>query len=43
MTDIGYIIAGYAITAVALGGYWFRLILRTRRAEQPIPPEERAS
>ncbi len=34
MTDAGYVIAGWAITAGVLGGYTLRVILRTRHAQQ---------
>ena len=33
MTDVGYVIAGWGITAVVLAGYSVRLVLRIRRAE----------
>ena len=33
MTDAGYVIAGWSLTAVVLGGYTIRLALRLRRAE----------
>ena len=33
MTDAGFIVAAYGITAIALVGYVARLIVRTRRAE----------
>lgn len=29
--NVGYVVAGYAITAVALGGYAVRLFVRARR------------
>jgi hypothetical protein len=32
--NIGYVVAGYAITAVALGGYALRLFVRARRARE---------
>jgi hypothetical protein len=32
--NIGYVVAGYAITAVALGGYTLRLFVRARRARE---------
>jgi hypothetical protein len=34
MTDAGYVIAGWAITAVVLGGYTLRIIMRTRHAQR---------
>jgi hypothetical protein len=33
-TNVGYVVAGYAITAVALGGYALRLFVRARRARE---------
>lgn len=32
--NLGYVVAGYAITAVALGGYALRLFVRARRARE---------
>jgi CcmD family protein len=32
--NVGYVIAGYAITAVALGGYLLRLFARAREARR---------
>ena len=32
--NVGYVVAGYAITAVALGGYGLRLFVRARRARE---------
>ncbi|HEX6009909.1 MAG TPA: hypothetical protein VFZ50_07375 [Actinomycetota bacterium] len=32
--NIGYVVAGYAITAVALAGYTLRLFVRARRARE---------
>jgi hypothetical protein len=32
--NIGYVVAGYAITAVALGGYVMRLFARAREARR---------
>lgn len=29
-----YVITGWALTGAALGGYWVRLVVRTRRAER---------
>jgi hypothetical protein len=34
MTDAGYVFAGWGITALVLGGYTLRIILRTRHAQQ---------
>lgn len=33
MTDAGYVVAGWSIAGVVLGGYTFRLLQRVRRAE----------
>ena len=33
MTDAGYVIAGWSIAGVVLGGYTVRLLQRVRRAE----------
>jgi hypothetical protein len=32
--NVGYVVAGYAITAVALGGYAVWLFVRARRARE---------
>ena len=34
MTDAGYVIAAWSVTAVAFGGYTVRLLRRVRRAER---------
>jgi hypothetical protein len=34
MSDVGYVAAGYLITAAALGGYLLRLRHRARRARR---------
>ena len=34
--NVGYVMAGYAITAVALGGYAVRLFVRARRARARV-------
>jgi hypothetical protein len=33
-SNIGYVVAGYGITAVVLGGYVVRLFVRARRARE---------
>jgi heme exporter protein CcmD len=33
VTDAGFVIAAYGITAIALVGYVARIVVRTRRAE----------
>lgn len=40
MTDAGYVIGGWTVTALAIGGYVGRLWLRTRRARRLLPPDE---
>jgi predicted permease len=34
MSDVGYVVAGWSLTAVALLGYWLWVARRTRRAER---------
>jgi len=34
MTDGGFVIAGWAITALVLVGYWLSIVWRIRRAER---------
>jgi hypothetical protein len=34
VTDVGYVAAGWGITAVVLAGYYARLVVRTRRASR---------
>ena len=34
MSDVGYVIAGWAITGAVLLAYWLWLVRRTRRAER---------
>jgi len=40
MTDAGYVIGGWTLTAAAIGGYVARLWARTRRARRLLPPDE---
>ena len=40
MTDVGYVIAGWSVAGVVLGGYTVRLVLRIRRAERESAPPE---
>lgn len=42
MTDAGYVLGGWVLSAAVLGGYLARLLARTRRARQMLPPEERS-
>jgi hypothetical protein len=41
MTDAGYVIAAWSLTAVVLGGYTVRLTRRVRRAESEQAASER--
>jgi hypothetical protein len=34
MTDVGYVVAGWSITAAVVLGYWWWLRRRTRHAER---------
>jgi hypothetical protein len=34
MSDVGYVIAGWVITAAILVAYWCSIVWRTRRAER---------
>jgi hypothetical protein len=43
VTDAGYVIAGWAITAIVLGGYTLRIVLRTRHAQQVTERMEETS
>ena len=38
MTDAGYVLGGWAVTAVVLGGYTARVIIRTRKLRRMAPP-----
>jgi hypothetical protein len=40
MTDAGYVVTGWVLTAVVLAGYWASIALRTRRARRTLPPAE---
>ncbi len=40
MTDVGYVIAGWTIGGVVLGGYTIRLTRRLRRAERAAAEPE---
>jgi hypothetical protein len=37
VSDAGFVITGWVLTAVAIGGYWVRLAQRTRRARRSHP------
>jgi hypothetical protein len=41
VTDVGYVIAAWGLTAVALGGYTLRLTRRVRKAEATQAESER--
>jgi len=41
VTDVGYVIAAWSLTAVVLGGYTVRLTRRVRRAERDRTDTER--
>ncbi len=40
MSDAGYVIAGYVLTAVVLLAYIGWIALRFRRVRRTLPPEE---
>ena len=40
-TDVGYVVAGWSIPLVLLGGYAVRTIRRGRALAEQVPPEER--
>jgi hypothetical protein len=40
MTDAGYVVTGWVLTAVVLAGYWLSIVRRTRRARRSLPPGE---
>ena len=41
MTDAAYVLGGWAVTAVVLGGYTARVIVRTRKLRRlASPPAE---
>ncbi|MFL6244221.1 MAG: hypothetical protein ACJ73V_14505 [Acidimicrobiia bacterium] len=42
MTDAGYVITGWALTAVVLAGYWASIARRTRRARRTLLPDQSA-
>jgi hypothetical protein len=39
MTDAGYVVTGWVLTAVVLAGYWASIARRTRRARRTLPPD----
>ena len=40
MTDAGYVIGGWTLTAVVIAGYTGRVWARTRRVRRLLPPDE---
>lgn len=38
MTDAGFVVAGWSLTAVVLAAYWASIVRRTRRAQRSMPP-----
>jgi hypothetical protein len=38
MTDAGYVVTGWVLTAVVLAGYWASIARRIRRARRTLPP-----
>ena len=42
MSDAGFVIAGWGITAAVLVGYWASVVVRVRRAERTAPGRESA-
>jgi len=40
MTDAGYVITGWVLTAVVLAAYWGSIARRTRRARRSVPPAQ---
>jgi hypothetical protein len=41
MTHVGYVVAGWSIPLVLLGGYAVRTIRRGRALAEQVPPEDR--
>ena len=37
MSDAGFVVAGWAVTAAVLIGYWASVVVRVRRAERVAP------
>jgi hypothetical protein len=40
MTDAGFVITGWVLTAVVLAVYWLSIARRTRRARRSLPKGE---
>jgi hypothetical protein len=43
MTDAGYVVTGWALTAAVLAAYWASIVRRTRRARRSLPPGQRTT
>ena len=41
MTDAGYVVTGWVLTAVVLAGYWASIARRARRARRTLAPDQR--
>jgi len=41
MTEVGYVAAGYVITALAVAGYAWRVVSKGRRTGPLVPQERR--
>lgn len=41
MTHVGYVLTGWGIALVALGGYALRTVRRGRALAEQVPPEDR--
>jgi hypothetical protein len=41
VSDLGFIVAGYLASAVAVGGYAWRVVARGRRLTPTVPEERR--
>ena len=39
MTDAGYVVTGWVLTAMVLAGYWASIARRTRRARRTLAPD----
>ena len=39
--DVGYLVAGWGLSLLAVGGYALRVVLRGRKLAQRVPPEDR--
>jgi hypothetical protein len=39
--DLGYLVAGWGLSLLGVGGYVLRVVLRGRKLAQRVPPEDR--